>query len=49
MAPPKISVRGLTKSFGPKNVLRGIDLDVAQGVSLVVMGGSGSGMSVLLK
>ena len=49
MAPPKISVRGLTKSFGPKNVLRGIDLDVAQGESMVVIGGSGSGKSVLLK
>ena len=49
MTPPKISVRGLTKSFGPKNVLRGIDLDVAQGESMVVIGGSGSGKSVLLK
>ena len=49
MAPPKISVRGLTKSFGPKNVLRCIDLDVAQGESMVVIGGSGSGKSVLLK
>jgi phospholipid/cholesterol/gamma-HCH transport system ATP-binding protein len=49
MTPLKISVRGLTKSFGPKNVLRGIDLDVAQGESMVVIGGSGSGKSVLLK
>ncbi|WIM13286.1 ATP-binding cassette domain-containing protein [Enhydrobacter sp.] len=49
MASPKISVRGVTKAFGPKKVLRGIDLDVAQGESIVVIGGSGTGKSVLLK
>jgi phospholipid/cholesterol/gamma-HCH transport system ATP-binding protein len=46
---PKIRVRGLRKSFGDKLVLDGIDLDVASGTSLVVIGGSGSGKSVLLK
>ena len=46
---PKISLRGVTKSFGPKKVLQGIDLDVAQGESMVVIGGSGTGKSVLLK
>jgi phospholipid/cholesterol/gamma-HCH transport system ATP-binding protein len=46
---PKISLRGVTKSFGDKQVLRGIDLDVAAGESLVVIGGSGTGKSVLLK
>lgn len=45
----KISLRGVTKSFGPKKVLQGIDLDVAKGESMVVIGGSGSGKSVLLK
>ena len=45
----KISLRGVTKSFGRKKVLQGIDLDVAQGESMVVIGGSGSGKSVLLK
>jgi phospholipid/cholesterol/gamma-HCH transport system ATP-binding protein len=49
MAVPKISLRGVTKSFGPKKVLQGIDLDVAQGESMVVIGGSGTGKSVLLK
>jgi phospholipid/cholesterol/gamma-HCH transport system ATP-binding protein len=49
MAPPKISLRGVTKAFGPKKVLRGIDLDVAEGESMVVIGGSGTGKSVLLK
>jgi phospholipid/cholesterol/gamma-HCH transport system ATP-binding protein len=46
---PKIRVRGLKKSFGPKKVLDGIDLDIAQGTGLVVIGGSGSGKSVLIK
>ena len=49
MASPKISLRGVTKAFGPKKVLQGIDLDVAPGESMVVIGGSGTGKSVLLK
>jgi phospholipid/cholesterol/gamma-HCH transport system ATP-binding protein len=46
---PKIAIAGLTKAFGPKQVLRGIDVEVAKGESLVVIGGSGTGKSVLLK
>jgi phospholipid/cholesterol/gamma-HCH transport system ATP-binding protein len=46
---PKISIRGLFKSFGPKRVLNGLDLDVGVGESVVVIGGSGTGKSVLLK
>ncbi len=46
---PKIRIRGLRKAFGAKQVLDGIDLDVAAGTSMVVIGGSGSGKSVLLK
>ena len=46
---PKIRIRGLHKSFGDKLVLDGIDLDVAAGTSMVVVGGSGSGKSVRLK
>lgn len=46
---PKISIRGLRKSFGAKAVLRGLDLDINEGASLVVIGGSGTGKSVLLK
>ncbi|MGL1489078.1 ATP-binding cassette domain-containing protein, partial [Vibrio parahaemolyticus] len=42
-------IRGLKKSFGDKRVLDGIDLDVAPGTSMVVIGGSGSGKSVLIK
>jgi len=46
---PKIVVRGLKKSFGPKLVLDGIDLDIGESESVVVIGGSGSGKSVLVK
>jgi len=47
--PPKIEIRGLTKAFGEKRVLNGVDLEVGVGESLVVIGGSGSGKSVTLK
>jgi phospholipid/cholesterol/gamma-HCH transport system ATP-binding protein len=46
---PKIAVRGLRKSFGEKLVLDGIELDIGAGESVVVIGGSGSGKTVLLK
>jgi phospholipid/cholesterol/gamma-HCH transport system ATP-binding protein len=46
---PKISVIDLVKSFGDKEVLRGIDLEVMPGTSVVVVGGSGAGKTVLLK
>ncbi|MBV8938383.1 MAG: ABC transporter ATP-binding protein [Alphaproteobacteria bacterium] len=45
----KIRLRDVHKSFSGKVVLDGIDLDVAEGESLVVIGGSGSGKSVLIK
>ena len=48
-AVPKIRVRALCKSFGEKTVLAGVDLDVAVGESVVVIGGSGTGKSVLIK
>ncbi len=46
---PKIRLRDVHKRFGDKIVLDGVDLDVAKGESLVVIGGSGSGKSVLIK
>ncbi|WP_118135286.1 ABC transporter ATP-binding protein [Oceanicella sp. SM1341] len=46
---PKIALRGVAKSFGSKHVLRGVDLTVARGQSLVIIGGSGTGKSVTLK
>ncbi len=45
----KIKVRGLKKAFGSKVVLNGVDLDVPRDQSLVVIGGSGTGKSVLIK
>lgn len=46
---PKIRVRNLRKSFGAKRVLDGVDLDIPAGSSIVVIGGSGTGKSVLIK
>src|SRR3954447_4216813 len=46
---PKLRLRGVRKQFGDKVVLDGVDLDVMPRTSLVVIGGSGSGKSVLLK
>ena len=48
-ADPMIRVRRLHKSFGDKVVLEALDLDVRRGESLVVIGGSGTGKSVLIK
>ncbi len=48
-AVPMIEMNGVTKSFGSKTVLQGIDLKVEKGKSLVIIGGSGTGKSVTLK
>jgi phospholipid/cholesterol/gamma-HCH transport system ATP-binding protein len=48
-AAPKIAIRGLKKAFGRKVVLDGVDLDVGVAESVVIIGGSGTGKSVLLK
>jgi phospholipid/cholesterol/gamma-HCH transport system ATP-binding protein len=44
-----ILLKGVRKSFGEKHVLNGIDIEVGRGRSLVVIGGSGTGKSVMLK
>ncbi|MBL8913121.1 MAG: ATP-binding cassette domain-containing protein [Archangium sp.] len=44
-----IEVRGLCKRFGEVEVLRGLDLDVYEGETFVLLGGSGSGKTVLMK
>ncbi len=49
MRPCKLQLSGVKKKFGDNDVLRGVDLQVCQGQSLVVIGGSGSGKSVMLK
>jgi phospholipid/cholesterol/gamma-HCH transport system ATP-binding protein len=46
---PKIQLKNLSKSFGSKVILKEINLDVDAGKSLVIIGGSGTGKSVLLK
>jgi polar amino acid transport system ATP-binding protein len=48
-ATPKISLRGVRKSFGSTVVLDGIDLDVAHGDVITLIGASGSGKSTLLR
>lgn len=48
-APIKISLEGVYKHFGSKKVLQGVDLAIPEGQSVVVIGGSGTGKSVLLK
>lgn len=45
----KIEIKGLHKAFGDKVVLDGVDIEIKEGESLVVIGGSGTGKSVLIK
>jgi phospholipid/cholesterol/gamma-HCH transport system ATP-binding protein len=49
MEEPHIALKDVRKSFGPKDVLNGIDLEVKRGHSMVVIGGSGTGKSVMIK
>jgi phospholipid/cholesterol/gamma-HCH transport system ATP-binding protein len=49
MAEPHIALKDVRKSFGSNNVLNGIDLEVQRGHSMVVIGGSGTGKSVMIK
>ena len=44
-----ITLSGVTKTFGKNRVLRGLDLTIPSGQSMVIIGGSGTGKSVLLK
>ncbi len=44
-----IELKGVTRSFGANAVLRGVNLTIASGQSMVIIGGSGTGKSVLLK
>lgn len=44
-----LEMRGIRKSFGENEVLRGVDLDIRRGEILVLLGGSGGGKSVLMK
>jgi phospholipid/cholesterol/gamma-HCH transport system ATP-binding protein len=49
MERPMIQIQDLHKSFGSSQVLTGIDLDIAEGSTCVILGGSGSGKTVLMK
>lgn len=49
MPEAKLSLRGVTKSFGKQAILRCIDLDVAEGEMICLIGASGSGKSTLLR
>jgi phospholipid/cholesterol/gamma-HCH transport system ATP-binding protein len=48
-ATPKVELRGVKKRFGSKVVLDGLDLTLGRGESVVVIGGSGTGKSVMIK
>jgi len=49
MAAPVLEIRGVTKAFGDLDVLRGIDLEIAEHEAVAVIGASGSGKSTLLR
>jgi phospholipid/cholesterol/gamma-HCH transport system ATP-binding protein len=49
MDAPHIALKDVRKSFGSNNVLNGVDLQVQRGHSMVVIGGSGTGKSVMIK
>ncbi|MGH3861510.1 amino acid ABC transporter ATP-binding protein [Actinokineospora sp.] len=49
MTEPAVRITGLTKSFGPLDVLRGIDVEVQPGEVVCIIGPSGSGKSTLLR
>ena len=49
MAEPMLSLKNVHKRFGGLNVLNGVDLDVAKGEVICILGPSGSGKSTLLR
>ena len=47
--PPVVDIRGVTKSFGDREVLKGVDLQVSEHQAVALIGASGSGKSTLLR
>jgi phospholipid/cholesterol/gamma-HCH transport system ATP-binding protein len=47
--PPLLDIRGLTKRYGERMVLTGVDLAIERGETIVVLGGSGSGKSTFAR
>ena len=47
--PPALAVRGLVARYGERTILGGVDLTVQRGEVRVILGGSGSGKSTILK
>ena len=47
--PTVMSVQNVHKRFGSNHVLKGISLDFKEGTTTVILGGSGSGKTVLMK
>jgi phospholipid/cholesterol/gamma-HCH transport system ATP-binding protein len=48
-AAPKLALKDVHKTFGSNQVLRGVDISIEKGKSLVIIGGSGTGKSVTIK
>lgn len=48
-APPAVRVRGIEKSFGDVDVLRGVDLDVERGTVYALLGANGAGKTTLVR
>lgn len=49
MEPPLVQLRGVTKTFGSKRVLNGVDLDIHRGDRIAIIGPSGTGKSTILR
>lgn len=49
MIDPFIQLKGVQKAFGPQEILRGVDLEIQRGETIVIIGGSGTGKSVTMK
>ena len=49
MAEPMVKLEGIHKRFGPLEVLKGVDIEIAKGEVVCVLGPSGSGKSTLLR